>query len=390
MNVKQQIEKAKTQLVLDEPFFASIALRLPLKEDPSCKTTWVDGIQIGYNPSFIKQLSLDETKGLIAHEVMHVVSCHHLRRQHREHRRWNEACDYAINDILLLSGFKLPRGALKGKGTEEYSESIYEKLSSQQQQQQGQSQQQQGQQGQQGQDSDPGNCGEVRDMPGKDGGKASEAEVKEAEANVKIMVKQAAQSAKAAGRFPAGAQKLIEELTDPKIDYKEVLRRFVDQAAKNDYAWMPPNKRYIHMGLYLPSLHSQELKMIAVGVDTSGSAYDEKTFAEIGGELTGMIEAYNSTAYVMYADVDLQSVEEFSTDNLPLVLNAKGGGGTSFVAPFKHLEDQNMNPACMIYLTDGQCYRFPEIHPEYPVLWIILGRWRKDNFNPPFGEVLYT
>jgi predicted metal-dependent peptidase len=107
-----QLTRARTQLVLDHPFFGSLALRLRLIEDASAKTAYTDGVVIGYNPAFIGTLDLAQTKWLLAHEVMHVACMHHTRRESRDIDRWNVAADYAINGILEEAGFKTPEGFL--------------------------------------------------------------------------------------------------------------------------------------------------------------------------------------------------------------------------------------------------------------------------------------
>jgi len=382
MQAKDKITKAKAGLVLDEPFFASIALRLLIKEDGTCKTAWTDGVSLGYNPEFIESLTLDETKGLIAHEVMHIAALHHVRRQDRDHETWNAAADYAINYLLTNSKFTLPKGALQGFPNEA-AEAIYSKLPKPEKQSGGS-----GSGSNKSKDgssnSDPGGCGEVRDAPGQDGQKPSEADISKAEAEAKVMIAQASQQAKMCGKLPAHIARLVEDTLEPVLDWKELLRRFVDQNAKNDYAWMPPNKRYIHMGLFMPSLRSQELKNIAVAIDTSGSI-NQEVLKEFVSELGAIMEAYDSNAYVMYVNNALQGVEEFTAYDIPLKLNAQGGGGTDFRPPFNHLEEKGMLPSCFIYLTDGQCSSFSN-DPNYPVLWCIIGS--AERFHPPFGEVI--
>ena len=112
MTPNEKVVKARVALVLDHPFFGSLALKLTVKEDPECKTAWVDGTHLGYNPEFVDELPSDELKGLIAHEVMHCGLNHIARKGDRDGHRWNLACDYAINPILLDYGMALPDGAL--------------------------------------------------------------------------------------------------------------------------------------------------------------------------------------------------------------------------------------------------------------------------------------
>ena len=130
MEPMDKLRKARAGLILDAPFFGSLALRIVLKEDPTCETLWTDGRSLGFSPDFIDGLTLDETKGVIAHEVMHLANCHHTRRRGRDSKVWNKSDDYAINSILEESKVVLPPCRLRdpdfdGKSTEE----IYGRLS---------------------------------------------------------------------------------------------------------------------------------------------------------------------------------------------------------------------------------------------------------------------
>jgi len=105
---EQKLRKARAGLILDQPFFGALALRLNLETDPSAGTAWTDGKSLGYDPAWIKGLTLDQVKGLWAHEVLHCACAHHVRRGQRDPQRWNLATDQAINHILINSGFTLP------------------------------------------------------------------------------------------------------------------------------------------------------------------------------------------------------------------------------------------------------------------------------------------
>lgn len=378
MNAADLITKARAGLLFDAPFFASLALRLTPVEDKTCKTAYTDGNVLGYNPDFVHSLSMSELKGLIAHEVMHIVGCHHLRRQSREPSKWNVACDYAINDILVASRVELPSDALTGYGIDKSAEQIYNMLPKEEGSDKGKGQ------GQSNSDSsDPGGCGEVRDLPGGDGGAASEAELSKAESEVKVMVAQAAQQAMSMGQMPAKLDRLVRDIVDPKVNWVDVLRRFVQLQAKNDYRMMPPNRRYIHRGLYLPSLRSEELPEVVIAVDTSGSITD-KDVDQFASEISSMLQNFDTNITVLYCDTKISNVEEFTSRDLPLQLHPKGGGGTDFRPPFNWVEEQQRTPCCLIYLTDLQCYNYPP-EPEYPVMWAHIGG---GSFKVPFGEII--
>jgi len=370
MKAKDQLSKARAGLVLDHPFFGSLALRLELVEDPgnpNNPTAMTNGKVIRYNPEYVERLSLEETKGLVCHEIMHCANQHHIRRDNRKKGQWNIACDYAINPLIEGCGMTLPGHPLKDPQFSDMSaEQIHAKLPVDD-----------------GEGDDPGGCGGVEDAPGKDDSPPSADEKEQAGQEWKVAMAQAATQAKAIGDLPGMLERLVAELLEPVLDWRELLRRFVDTNARNDYQWFPPNRRYIHAGLILPSLRSQELKNVVMAMDTSGSISDDD-LAAFESEVRAIIQDYRANTKVIYCDMEVQNVEEFDADS-PVELHPKGGGGTDFCPPFKHIEESGEYPVCMIYQTDGCCESFPE-DPPYPVLWVLTRK--NERFNPPFGEVV--
>ena len=382
-NASKIVTKARAGLILDQPFFGSLALRLELKEDPGCGTAWTDGRFIGYDPEFIESLSLDEVKGLLCHEVMHCANQHTTRRNGRDAGKWDTACDYAIDPLILKVGMTLPMGGhVDSSVTDMSAEKIYTLVPDSDD---GDGDEKSGGSGKgpSGQD-DPGNFGEVRDAKSEDDQAISPDQAKKLEQEWKIATAQAATQAKARGELPGDLERMVKEINDPELDWRELLRRFVDTAAKNDYSWSPPNRRFIHQGLILPSLRSNELGKIAVAIDTSGSI-SQSDLDKFAGELTGILGEFEAECEVIYCDSAVQAVEEFGPWDLPLQLHAKGGGGTDFIPPFKHEDESRELPACFIYMTDGWCNSFPD-EPSYPVLWVLTN---DREWKPPFGEVAH-
>ena len=363
----KKLTKARAGLILDNPFFGSLALRLQLVADPECETAWTDGQKLGYNPDFILGLSLDVTKSLIAHEVMHCACAHHVRRGSREPIKWNQAGDYAINGILQNSGFKIPAEWLTdARFTDMASEEIYNLLP----------------------DPDPGSGGgpgEVRDGKDQHGKPLPPPSQAQEEQSWKVAMTQAAQQAKACGNLPADLARLVDSIVHPKLNPYEILRQFLEMSARNDYAWTPPNRRYLAQGFYLPSLRSEELPEIVIAVDTSGSV-SEDDLAQFAAEISGILEAYDTKITVLYCDHALNGEPQiFTREDLPLTLQARGGGGTDFRPPFRWIQNQELTPACLIYLTDLCCSAYP-CDPGFPVLWAKIGQWSFD--PPPFGDVI--
>ena len=439
VNPEEKLCRARTQLLLNQPFFGTLCLRLKLVAMPSFPTMATDGRRLAYNPAFVTQLTPAELEGVIAHEVMHVVLAHHCRRSDRDPQLWNEAADYAVNPILLDNGITLPGdmlidAAFRGLSAEE----IYARLLNQQQE---------GSQTEQPQSSGgtstgsngaaqpnrpqssgsqtpssrsgtsqqttpapqnlpqptqpspepltggpeertdqpiparPGGFGEVMDATNEDGTPASPAEMSRQRHEWATHAEQAMCSAKACGRMPGGIERQLKEARESQCDWRAILREFIAATDPSDYRWTPPNRRFVSSGLYLPSVMCSGVGAIVIAVDTSGSI-GHKELEQFAGEITAISEeAKPERLYVVYCDAAVQSTEEFGPAE-PINLSPKGGGGTDFRPPFQWAEDEGIQPKCFIYLTDLCCSSFPE-PPEYPVLWVTDSRT-----TAPFGETL--
>lgn len=381
-----RIAQARIDLVLGRDakavFFATIAMRLKMVAATDLPTAATDGRQIRYNPEFICGLSRAEAVGLIAHEVMHISNAHHARMGERDPKTWNIAADLAINPLLADAGIDLPAGGLfpeegpysdlpKGLSAEEY----YTLLQDPNRKKKGGGEPGDGDGG-----NDPGQCGGV-EKPGK----GSPAECRKAEAEAREATAAAQQAAESSNRgsMPAGLGRNVSEILEPTVDWRDVLRQFVARAAKNDYCWSRPNRRYIHAGLYLPGLYSEELGDVVLAVDTSGSI-GEKQLSEFAAEAQGILEAYDTKLTILYHDSKVAHVQEWRSTDGPLVLEPKGGGGTSHVPVFEHIANQNIDAACIVCLTDMYT-EFPAAGPEIPTLWCNCGR---PGTKAPFGAVV--
>lgn len=372
MTPREKITKAKAGLILDRPFWGSLVMRPVYRTDENCKTGWTDGKTIAYSSDFVNSLNLGQVKTFCAHEAGHNMLCHHIRRGNRNPKKWNMAGDYVVNGLLLADGFERIPGMLYNHAYDGMStEAVYSMLPDDQEGDDTDA------------DNDPGGCGEVRDLPGKDGRSPSPSEISQAEQEAKISTIQAAQQAKVMGNLPESVRRLVNDMLSPAVDWKEALRRFVDHTAKNDYTWQLPNRRFIGNDLYLPSLRSDNLGSIVVAVDTSGSV-DQDMINQFAAELTAILQDYKTDCTVIYCDSEIANVEHFTWEDLPLKLSPAGGGGTNFNPPFAYVEENDLAPKCLIYLTD-MAGEFPASAPVYPVLW---GTIDADNEMPPFGETV--
>jgi len=365
------ITKARAEIVMADPFFGTLLLRMRFVEDPTAPTAWCNGVTIGYNPKFIKTLNSEELKGLLVHEIMHPALLHHIRRGNREHRRWNMAADYALNP-LISKRYRLPQGALDDpRFHDKAADEIYNLLPELPPGDGG--------------SSDPGGCGEVRDNPSD--GQAQDAANRQAESEWKQNLAAAAHNAKMRGRMPAELEKLVADALTPVVDWKSALRRFATERVNVEDSWNKAQRRFIADGLYLPGKYSETVGPIAVFRDTSGSIYcDPNALQQFNGEIESIaVDVRPSKVIIIDCDADVQQVMEIEPgEEMPAGLTAaKGGGGTSFVPPFEYIEKEGIEPKCIIYLTDGYG-TFPDpdsVH--YPTMWIMT-----TDVEPPFGECI--
>jgi predicted metal-dependent peptidase len=364
MNAEQKMLKARTNLVLDHPFFGCLALRLTMIEDKKIDTAATNGKSLWYNPDFIESLTNAEVTGLFAHEVLHGALGHMWRQDYRTHGRWNSACDYTINYTLVEAGFTLPEGGLFNNNWRDLSaEEIYKLLPDDKDKKKS------------GKGSDPGCCGAVVPATG---------DKSQAQAEMKAALTQALQVSQ--GKVPAELKRQIEDILDTSVPWYVLLRDFVEKVARNDYDWTRPSRRYMIGGICLPSLVSEELPTIAVAIDTSGSITEEQlsTFA---AEASAIFSAYDTTIHIIYCDAVVKGEAVFTKTDLPMDLKMLGGGGTSFKPVFEHIEKRGYTPSCLIYFTD-LAGTFPETEPDYPVMWLVPKKKGDRDRTVPFGEVV--
>ena len=392
------VSAARSRLVLSRDacsaFFAALALRVEAGPAWDLPTLATDGRRLLYNPAYALSLSEQELVGVVAHEVLHCALGHHARRGVRDPLRWNVACDLAVNPVLVGAGFALPSSRLMpgegefaqlpgGLSAEEYYAQLPDSNGQNAEDPGPGTNAGGGEQGGGGDDSgtqDPGGCGTVRDA-----GEGSPAERQESEARWQVAVAQAARIAQERGKgdLPAGLARAVEEVLRTTVPWPEVLREFLTRAARNDYRWNRPNRRFVARGVYLPSLAGESLGEVVVAVDTSGSIGPEE-LDRFAAEVQGILDAYDVHLTVLYHDTAVAATEEWSPTDGPIRLHAQGGGGTSHCCVFAWLDEHGLDPTCLVCLTDLYT-TFPPTPPTYPVLWAVVGDCSS---QPPFGRRL--
>ncbi|MBX5253346.1 hypothetical protein HJC03_23540 [Rhizobium sp. NLR4b] len=379
LTAEQKILAARTSLMWDHPFFGSLAVQLVLVEENSYPTMATDGTHLFWNRKFVDGLKKPELVFVLAHEVMHNALDHHVRKGRREHEKWNKACDYAINGELSACGLKMPKcGLIDAQYTGRGAEEIYSLLPDEPKG------------GGSGGKDDPGGCGAV--LPAA---AAHEAEkLAKASADMKVKVRQAAAiAAKASGgigNLPGSMQRLIEKLLAPVVDWRAVLRRFIDDSQTRDYTWMKPNRRHIGSGFILPGLMTDGLNHLVVGVDSSGSTFDPEVLQRFASEISGAFgDGSIDKVTVIYADTAVARVDEFERGD-EIFFNITGGGGTAFSDTFRWIAKNVPDASAIIYFTDLYVSDFGE-QPAAPLMWAVYGDSRtfKDlSSRTPFGNAI--
>ncbi|RQM45185.1 hypothetical protein EHZ19_24760 [Paraburkholderia bannensis] len=393
-----RISKQRTALVMDQPFFGVLALRLKVVEDATCKTFWVDGESLGYNPAYLATLNDHECRGVLAHEILHVAGGHCFRQGPRDAERWNDACDYAINPIVRQAGMALPPGCLDdprfyGRSAEEIYAVLTQEARQKEQEKSGGKPGANAPGGQQApangantpsaapDQSSPPSCGEVRPYP-----TAGDKAVKEAEWQVATL--QAAKAARMRGKLPGGLTAVVDEAGEAAVDWRPLLMRFFQHPTTDDYSFAMPNRRYLHLGFYLPARYSRALGTIVVVRDSSGSVFDE-TQKQFAAEIRQIAEELRpKRLIVMDCDTLVTQIQIFEEGDPIEIKPVKGGGGSVFIDPFRVLEEMGITPDALAYLSD-MFGRFPDFDVTYPVFWASTTPLRRAP-KPPFGEVVYV
>jgi len=402
--IETKLAAARTRLILEKPFLGALVLRLPMVEaDPDwCPTTATDARKFYYNPEYIHSLSLDATQFMLAHEALHCALSHFARRGHRIKHRWDLACDFAINPLLLDDGLKPPYDAqvipdYKGMTAEEIYPLIdeddqretvdthaYDKESEHPDQDRGMREDQQSQDGKKEQQKPQQGSGSEGAQPRE--GKATEAPpplTPDERETLNIQWQQrlagAAQQAMQAGKLGGALARMVDHLLQPQLPWRMLLSRYLSSLARDDFSYMRPSRR--EGSFILPSLRSQQIDLV-VALDTSGSIKQE----EIDGFLSE-IDAIKGQirARVTFLPCDAALAEGAPWifepwEELELPDSISGGGGTNFKPVFQWLDREGIEPQTLVYFTDAEG-EFPEREPNYPVIWLVKGKNKV-----PWGE----
>ena len=386
-----KLTTARVGLLLKAPFFGNMATRMRLIDASDwCPTAATNGRDFMYNKDFVTKLSVKKLEFLFAHEICHAVFDHFGRVGSRDRMLSNIAQDYAVNQILVDEriGEKITEVQIcydskyRGKAWEEIYDELYEKaekismpellkqlgdLLDEHLKEEG-----------------PGEG----DQEGKGGNKPSIS--KEEAQKIRDEIKEAMiQSAAAAGagKVPAGIQRMIKDLTEPKMNWREFIRMNIQSIVRNDYSFSRPSRKGQMSGAVLPGMKQDETIDVAIGIDMSGSIGQEDATVFLS-EVKGIMDQYQDFAIDIWCfDTAIYNHQRITHDNDQDLLDyvPEGGGGTDFMANWEFMKEQGIQPKKFIMFTDG--YPCGDWGDENYCDTLFIVKGNKD-CEAPFGQTV--
>jgi len=389
MTYQQKITKAKARLMLEQPYFGTIASSLDLKKNNEILTFVSDGYTMSYNSEYLERLNLDEVEFMMANGAMHTVLQHTERLNNRTQWLWQTATDYVVNAMLVKNGMTAPEYAnYEPKFEGMYAEEVYDILRSEMMDNSDYSMEQETEQITDANDDiHAENITMHEDLESNDLAKDTQTqqdsqEKKETATTEEMQehMEQIFQKLKRQGDLPKDLAFVIPQYFSHQVDWREFLYGYIATHAKTSYSFSPPNMKYLYRGIYLPSLSSDLLRVI-IAIDTSGSV-DETLLGTFLAEVSSMMQQYpNYEIDLITADAKVHTCKTFLPGE-PLTYEVNGGGGTDFRPVFDYIDKHIDYPTLLLYFTDGQG-TFPKDTPSYDVLWVM-----PEPIEIPFGEVV--
>ena len=394
---RERLITARVGLLLKQPFFGNLATRLTLTNaDEWCPTAATDGRKFYYNSRFIMMLEDEnECEFLFGHEVLHAVYEHIGRRVDNEHEAQlsNIAADYCVNGDLVQQKVGLMITTVPclhetkyyGWSYEQVYKDLYDNaekidissLVDQMLDEHLDNEQSTNESEGNGQGSDEKESKSKRPT-------LSEQDLKEIKDEMKEALVNAAKQTSNAGQLPSGVKRILSDITEPKMNWRDLLRQQLESTIKSDFTFARPSRRGWHMDAILPGMKNDQMIDIALAIDSSGSM-DDKMLTDIKSEVKGITEEFSNFKIHMFSfDTAVHNPEEYTSDNLDDITEyeIQGGGGTDFGCMFDYLKKEMIEPKRLVVFTDGYPWDTWG-DPNYcETVWIIHSN---DNPTPPFG-----
>jgi predicted metal-dependent peptidase len=390
--VREKLVTARVGLLLKASFFGNLATRLKLvNADEWCGTAATDGRNFYYNSRFIKMLKTKEIEFLFGHEVLHCVYDHFGRRGDRDPQIWNIANDFCVNgDLvkhkvgeLITTVPALYDTKYDGMSSEEVFDDLMknakklnmsdliDKMIDEHLDGEGEGD---------GEGDGEGN--------GKGRPKLSEEERRAIRDEIKEAMLAAAATVDGAGNIPAGVRRIIQDLTEPKMNWRELLRMQLESTIKSDYTWMRASRKGWHMDAVMPGMKLDPMIDIALFIDASGSM-NESMLKDILSETANIMESFPAyKIHVVTFDTECYNPQQYDSENLDDIRDyeVKGGGGTDFDAIFRYLKDNEIEPKRLVVFTDGYPWGSWGDENYADTVWILHGT---TTIVPPWGQYAY-
>ncbi len=391
--VFDKIVVARVGLLLRHPFFGNMATRLIIKEATDwCPTAATDGRHLFYSVPFFANMSNKEIEFVIAHEILHCVYDHMTRREDRDPQVHNIAADYIVNntlvrdnigekpkDIPIFQDFKY-----EGWTSEAVYDEIYKKYDEEELKQLGKLLDEHIDWDKESDGNSPAPSKKGKDK--KEGKPSySKEELKKIRDEIKENMLGAAQAA-GAGNLPAEVERMIKDMTEPKMNWREILRQQIQSTIKNDFTFQRPSRKNWHTGAILPGMNHDETIDICIAIDMSGSIGDEQASVFLG-EVQNIMSQYQDYNIKLWCfDTKVYNEQDFSADNGSDLLNYEifGGGGTDFDCNWEYMKEHDINPKRFIMFTDGYPWDSWGDADYCDTIFVIHSHHDK-NLQAPFG-----
>jgi predicted metal-dependent peptidase len=391
----EKLTTARVGLLLKAPFFGNMATRMQMIDASDwCPTAATNGRNFYYNKDFVSKLSVKKLEFLFGHEILHCVLDHFGRAGSRDRRLCNIAQDFAVNQILVDErvGEKITEvdicldSKYRGMAWEEIYDELWEKAEKISME-----------------DllkelgdllddhiNEDGNGGGKEGDKGDKEGKGKPTMTKEEAQKIKDEIKEAMiQSAAAAGagKVPAAVQRMIKDLTEPKMNWRQIVRQEIQSIVRNDYSFVRPSRKGWQTGAVLPGMIPDTTIDVAIALDMSGSIGQEDA-ATFLSEVKGIMDQYEDFKITLFCfDTEIYNCQIITQDNSGDLLEyeCQGGGGTDFEACFNFMKEQGIEPKKFIMFTDGwPCGSWGD-ESYCDTLFIVKGN---TSAEAPFGQTV--
>lgn len=404
LEVVDNIITSRIRLLLHHPFFGNIATRLRIAAaDDWCPTAAVDGRNLYYNTQFFNAMDKDEITFVIAHEILHCVFDHLTRREDRDPMIFNIAADYIVNNILVrdkigakpkivdcFQDFKYDTWT-----SEEVYDDIFNKYDEEELEQLGELLDEhidweEGEGDDEGQGKEDSNS---EDSNGNNVSKKRPKYSKEDLRNIRDEIKEnmiSAAQAAGAGNTPGEVARMIKELTEPKMNWREILRQQIQSTIRNDYTFSRPSRKAWHTNAILPGMNFDETIDICLALDMSGSIGDDQA-RDMLSEVKGIMDEYKDYNIKVWCfDTRVYNDQEYTADSGESIMDYElmGGGGTNFMCNWEYMKENDIVPKKFIMFTDGYTWDGWG-DPDYcDTIFIIHSHHNKDT-QAPFGQTAH-